>query len=65
MKTQELSRLIRYVGPGVLSGEGTLSVYDKATNLIIINRELYDRLSESEQRSTLTTERAHISVRPI
>ena len=58
-----LSRLIRYVGPGVLDGENTLSLYDKATNLLIVNRELYDRLAVHEQRETLNTERAHITVR--
>jgi hypothetical protein len=63
------ARLIRYVDPGTLPGLDILALYDRTTNLLIIDRVHFAKLTETEkqltlktQRSCLTAERPHKSL---
>jgi hypothetical protein len=49
-------RLERFVEPGTLPGVNLLALYDAKQNLVIINRELFDKLSREDQRKTLRTQ---------
>jgi len=58
-----LSRLIRYVEPGVIPGAGqVVSVYDASQNFIVIDRGLFSLLSEQERRTVLRTHKASLNV---
>lgn len=48
------ARLMRYVPDGVLP-RGVLAVYDKANNLLVISRPLFDLLDDVQQKLTLRT----------
>lgn len=50
--TPKLSRVIRFVGLGVLPA-GMAAQYDAANNLVRIDRELYDTLNIYEQSQLL------------
>jgi hypothetical protein len=52
-----LERIFRYVGPGVLPAD-TIASLDKPTNVLTIDRELYDQLSEGGKREILRMEAA-------
>jgi len=45
-------RLLRFVGEGSVPTTDTLAVFDRANNLLIINRELYDTLDLMQQHIT-------------
>ncbi len=45
-------RLLRFVGEGSVPTTDTLAVFDRANNLLIINRELYDTLDPMQQHIT-------------
>jgi hypothetical protein len=51
----DLPRLMRYVPAGALPHPEILVVYDPTHNLLVINRELFDRLDNMQQRETLRT----------
>jgi hypothetical protein len=55
-------RLIRYVEAGTLPAANLLSLYDKKANLLIIDREYFDRLNEYEQRTVLRTQRSYLEI---
>lgn len=52
-------RLFRYVQPGVLP-DNVLCIFDPTQNLQIINKELYDQLSDVDQKILLRTQRTSI-----
>jgi len=55
-------RLMRYVEPGTLPGTNLLAIYDKAQNLLIIDRELFERLTDTERSITLRTTQSFLEV---
>lgn len=57
-------RIIRYVEPGTLPGKDLLSIYDPTQNLLIINKELFERLSATDKSQVLRTHRTSITVQP-
>ena len=56
------ARLMRYVEPGTLPGANLLAIYDKAQNLLIIDRELFERLTETERSITLRTQQSFLEI---
>lgn len=61
----ELPRLFRYVPAGALPGDDLVVVYDPTQNLLVINKDAYERLCESDRKvvqrthRTLTTKDFH------
>jgi hypothetical protein len=49
------ARLMRYVEPGTLPGRNILAIYDKTINLLIIDREKFNTLSDVEKKLLLRT----------
>lgn len=60
--TTDLPRLFRYVEPGAMPGLDLLAIYDAGMNLLIINRYLFDQLSEEDKRATLRTHETSLVV---
>lgn len=56
------ARLMRYVEPGALPGAGLVCVLDPTKNLLIINRELFDVLTPTEQSQILRTQRTSVTM---
>jgi hypothetical protein len=48
-------RVIRFVLPGTLPGRATLSLYNKHTNLLIIDREKFEALTPTSQQILVRT----------
>ena len=55
-------RLIRYVDRGTLPAANLLAVYDKSQNLLIIDREHFERLDWAQKHITLRTHRPFLEV---
>lgn len=54
------ARLIRYVERGTLPGVGLRALYDKDTNLLIVDREWFDGLTATERHLVLRTQRPYL-----
>jgi hypothetical protein len=48
-------RILRFVGPEHFAAPSIVCQLDEASNLLIINRALYDRLSEIDQHQVVRT----------
>jgi len=57
-------RVIRFVESGALPGASILSVLDKEQNLLLINKELYERLDRVERHRALRTHEPALEYRP-
>lgn len=57
-----LPRLFRYVEPGTLPAKNLLALYDKGQNLLIIDRDYFSKLSETEQHLVLRTQRPFLEI---
>ncbi len=55
-------RVMRYVLPGTLPGRDLLALYDKSKNLLIIDRDHFDRLPPYEQRAVLRTHHSALRI---
>lgn len=49
------ARIIRYVEPGTLPSANLLAIYDKSQNLLIIDREHFERLDWIDRHQLLRT----------
>jgi hypothetical protein len=49
-------RLVRYVESGTLPGRDLLCLYDKTTNLLVIDRDWFNELPEVDQHMVLRTQ---------
>jgi hypothetical protein len=56
------ARLIRYVEPGTLPGINLLAVLDKKANLLIIDKVLFERLTDTERQLVLKTQQPFLEV---
>lgn len=56
------ARLMRFVAPGTLPAANLLAIYDYSQNLVIIDREHFDRLTEWDRRETLRTHHPYLEV---
>lgn len=59
---QNQSRIIRYVEPGTLPGLDLLSLYDKSANLLIIDRDHFERLSDENREMVLRTQHSALLI---
>ncbi|MGY4366107.1 hypothetical protein ACVW1A_002172 [Bradyrhizobium sp. LB1.3] len=50
------ARIIRYVLPGTLPGRDLLSLYDRSANLLIVDRDHFDRLCDEDREVVLHTQ---------
>lgn len=55
-------RLERYVEAGTMPGKDLVALFDPKTNLLVINRELFDRLQKTDQHRVLRTQKTSLSV---
>jgi hypothetical protein len=56
------ARLIRYVEPGTLPAANLLAIYDKTQNLLIIDRDHFERLDWIDRHLTLRTHRPYLEI---
>lgn len=56
-------RLIRFVTHEVMPSSETLSVLDRTNNLLLVQKELFDLLTPSDQRSVIATDHSYIEYR--
>jgi len=56
MTLHNKSRVIRYVKPGTLPGCDLLSLYDRGENLLIVDADHFERLSDVDREIVLQTE---------
>lgn len=56
------ARIIRYVLPGTLPGRDLLSLYDKGANLLIVDRDHFERLSDEDREVVLRTQEPALSI---
>ena len=56
------ARLFRYVEPGTLPADNLLAILIKEKNLLIIDREYFERLSDTEQHLVLRTQRPFLEI---
>jgi hypothetical protein len=56
------ARIIRYVLPGTLPGRDWLSLYDKGANLLIVDRDHFERLSDEDREIVLRTQEPALSI---
>lgn len=56
------ARLFRYVEPGTLPGANLLAIYVKHQNLLIIDRELFNQLTDTERHLVLRTQEPSLEV---
>jgi hypothetical protein len=54
------ARIIRYVARGTLPGVGLRALYDKSANLLIIDKDWFDGLTETEKNLVLRTQRPYL-----
>jgi hypothetical protein len=59
---QNQSRIIRYVEPGTLPARDLLSLYDKSANLLIIDRDHFERLSDENREVVLRTQHSALLI---
>jgi hypothetical protein len=57
------ARIFRYVEPGTLPSSDLLAIYDKTQNLLLIDREHFERLSDIERHLVLRTHRPFLEIR--
>ncbi|WP_454627710.1 hypothetical protein [Bradyrhizobium cenepequi] len=56
------ARLIRFVEPGTLPAANFLAVYVESQNLVIIDREHFERLSDYDRRQVLRTQQPYLEI---
>lgn len=56
------ARIIRYVEAGTLPATNLLALYDKSQNLLIIDREYFEKLSDTEQHIVLRTQKSFLEI---
>jgi hypothetical protein len=56
------ARIFRYVEPGTLPSRNLLCVYDRSQNLLVIGKEKFAQLSDTERHLVLRTHRPFIEV---
>lgn len=56
------ARIMRYVEFGVLPNEYLVAAYDYDTNILTICRQLYDTLTQYEQKKVLRTHHKYLFV---
>jgi hypothetical protein len=56
------ARIIRYVLPGTLPGRDWLSLYDKSANLLIVDKDHFERLSDEDREAVLRTQEPSLSI---
>jgi hypothetical protein len=49
-------RIIRFVLPGTLPARDLLALYDKSTNLLIVDKDHFERLSDEDREVVLRTD---------
>jgi hypothetical protein len=54
------ARIIRYVARGTLPEVGLRALYDKSANLLIVDKEWFDGLTETEKNLVLRTQRPYL-----
>jgi hypothetical protein len=54
------ARIIRYVARGTLPEVGLRALYDKSANLLIVDRDWFEGLSDSEKSIVLKTQRPYL-----
>jgi hypothetical protein len=59
---QNQSRIVRYVKRGTLPARDLLSLYDKSANLIIIDRDHFERLSDENREIVLRTQHSALLI---
>jgi hypothetical protein len=62
-KLHKQSRIIRYVEPGTLPARDLLSLYDKSANLLIVDRDHFERLSDENREIVLRTKHPALLLR--
>lgn len=55
-------RLERYVEAGTLPGENLVALFDPANNLLVINRDLFEKLQPTDKHRVLRTRKTSLSV---
>jgi len=58
------ARLFRYMEPGAMPGDNLLTLYYEEQNLLIINREEFEKLTDFEQKQVLRTQQPCLTIRP-
>jgi hypothetical protein len=58
-------RLIRYVEHGSLPDGDLVSIFDATNNLLIVDREHFDRLDKPEQEQVLRTREPHLLIQEL
>lgn len=56
------ARIIRYVEPGTLPAANLLAIYDKSQNLLIIDRDHFERLDWIDKHLTLRTHKPFLEI---
>jgi hypothetical protein len=55
-------RIIRYVDHGTLPSLHMLALYDEPSNLLIIDRAHYERITETERHMLLRTQKEKVEI---
>jgi hypothetical protein len=62
MTQHNRSRVIRYVKQGTLPGCDLLSLYDRSENLLIVDEDHFERLSDVDREIVLKTEHSALLI---
>jgi hypothetical protein len=62
MTQHNRSRVIRYVKRGTLPGCDLLSLYDRSENLLIVDEDHFERLSDVDREIVLKTEHSALLI---
>jgi hypothetical protein len=56
------TRIIRYVLPGTLPVRDLLALYDKSANLLIVDKDHFERLSDEDREVVLRTQESALMI---
>ena len=56
------TRVIRYVLPGTLPARDLLALYDKSANLLIVDKDHFERLSDEDREVVLRTQESALMI---
>jgi len=57
-----LPRLIRYVEHGTLPNVNLISLYSEASNLLVIDRDHYERIDDTSRHILLRTQKKSVEI---
>jgi hypothetical protein len=60
--THNQPRVVRYVKRGTLPGCDLLSLYDRSENLLIVDEDHFERLSDADREIVLQTEHSALLI---